>query len=288
MGKNYNRQSLRVACKTPICTQISIVKVNNKIVTTRTGTICVEDISSRGLKFLYNLNLPVSDIIVIEFKLTIEEDINSFDGHIVRKEELTDGIYRYGVQFINYAAENEQFIIKLYNLNEKGRLKSSVFCPCNTMNHIEKYKEKTSRRIYKRYKFNNNFFAKMKVITNINIPDNSQWYPILINNISESGIQFTSDFQLPINNGTLLVFKMFIVKREISIKGYAIWSDTVEEGKCKYGAEFHIPDSLKELISHALNHVVDFSLENGLLRRKCFSEKFNHPETKGEHFEWWA
>lgn len=128
----------------------------------------------------------------------------------------------------------------------------------------------------------------MKVITNIHTPDNSQWYTILINNISESGILFTSDFQLPINNGTLLVFKMFIAKREISTKGYAIWGDTVEEGKCKYGVEFHIPDSLKELISQVLNHVVDFSLENGLSRRKCFSEKFNHPETDGGNFEWWA
>lgn len=142
MKKNYNRQSLRVACKTPICTQISIVKVNNKIVTTRTGTICVEDISSHGLKFLYNLNLPVSDIIVIEFKLTIEEEITSFGGHIVRKEELNDGLYRYGVQFINYVAENEQFIIKLYNLNEKGKLKSSIFCPCNKLNRIKKFEKK--------------------------------------------------------------------------------------------------------------------------------------------------
>lgn len=288
MKKYYNRQSLRVACKTPICTQISIVKVNNKMVTTRTGTICVEDISSRGLKFMYNLNLPVSDIIVIEFKLTIEEEITSFGGHIVRKEELNDGIYRYGVQFINYVAENEKFIIKLYNLNEKGRLRSSVFCPCKTMNHIKKYGEKTSRRIYKRYKFNNNFFAKMKVITNINSSDNSQWYPILIDNISELGIQFTSDFKLPINKGTLLVFKMFIAKREISTKGYVIWSDTVDEGKCKYGVEFHIPDSLRKQISQVLNHIMDFSLENGLSKRKCFSEKFNQPETEGENFEWWA
>ena len=39
METEHIRKFFRVECKTPICTQISIVKFNNKIVTTGTGNI---------------------------------------------------------------------------------------------------------------------------------------------------------------------------------------------------------------------------------------------------------
>ncbi|HEY8892550.1 MAG TPA: PilZ domain-containing protein [Clostridium sp.] len=130
------RKSVRIECKTPICTQISIVKFNNKIVTTGKGNICVENISSGGLKFLFSLNLPVSDVMVIEFKLIIEQVSTAFYGYIVRKEEIDRGIYRYGVQFINKAYGSEQFIKKLNDLNKEGILKNSELCTCEVVDCI--------------------------------------------------------------------------------------------------------------------------------------------------------
>jgi hypothetical protein len=72
------------------------------------GNVCVENISSGGLKFLYSLNPTVSDIMVIEFKVIIEEVSTAFYGNIVRKEEIYRGIYRYGVHFINKSDEDQK------------------------------------------------------------------------------------------------------------------------------------------------------------------------------------
>ena len=150
------RKFFRIECKIAICSQISIVKVNNKMVTTGTGNICVENISSGGLKFLYSLNLPVSDTMVIEFKVNTEDATTSFYGNIVRKEEIGSSLYRYGVQFVSNAdEEHEQFIQRLDVLNKEGVLNSSVLCSCDGVDCSKKHTGKFNKRLDKRYKLNN-------------------------------------------------------------------------------------------------------------------------------------
>ena len=205
------RKYFRIECKTPICTQISIVKFNNKLVTTGKGNICVENISSGGLKFLYSLNLPVSDSMVIEFKLIIEEVTTAFYGCIVRKEEIESGIYRYGVQFVNKAGDDdEQFMSKLNELNEKGILENCALCSCD-VDCTRKYTVKVDRRIYIRYKFNNKFVAKMKVDGISNKSGISKWVTILIDNISQDGIQFITDIDGAIDEETMLEDRKSVV-----------------------------------------------------------------------------
>lgn len=288
MGTSNNRRFFRVECKTPICTQISIVKFNNRPVTTGTGNICVENISSGGLKFLSSLNLPVVDIMVIDFKLAIEEEITDFYGYIVRKEEIDTDIYRYGVKFVNKTEENEQFVSKLDELNREGIIKSSTLCSGNVMDCIKKNKKEINKRTYKRYKFNNNFVAKMKVDTTDNKSSTSKWDTILINDISAEGIQFTSNFKVTKDEDTLLGFKIIIDNREIYVKGHVLWIEEVGENKYRYGAKLLIPDLRKKRIAEILNGVVDFSSENGLLRGRCISIKFNYPKAEDNKFEWWV
>ncbi|MBZ9685836.1 PilZ domain-containing protein [Clostridium estertheticum] len=283
------RKFFRIECKTPICTQISIVKFNNKTVTTGTGNICVENISSGGLKFLYSLNLPVSDIMVIEFKVIIEDMSTAFYGNIVRKEEIDRGIYRYGVQFVNKADnDHEQFISKLSQLNKEGILSNSALCSCDGADCIRKYKGKFNKRLYKRYKLNNNFVAKMKVYKISNKSGIWQWVTILIDNISQDGIQFITDIEVPMDVDTLLEFSIVIADIKIYAKGYALWRAKAEENKYRYGVKLDIPDSEKEKIAGILEEVVDFSLEKGLLTRECFRLKFNYPKPEEHGFEWWV
>ncbi|GEM_PF-1604323 len=270
------RKFFRIECKTPICTQISIVKFNNKLVTSGTGNICVENISAGGLKFLFSLNLPVSDIMVIEFRLMIEEVSTAFYGYIVRKEEIDKDIYRYGVQFVYKVDDSEQFISKLKELNKEGILKSSSLCSCDEVDCIRKYTGKFNKRIYKRYKFNNNFVAKMKVDKISNKSGISKWGTILIDNISQDGIQFITDIEVPIDEDTLLEFSIVIADIKIYVKGHTLWRAKAEENKYRYGVKLDISDSEKEKIVRILDQVVDFSLEKGLLRRECFRLKFNY------------
>lgn len=283
------RKFFRIECKTPICTQISIVKFNNKTVTSGTGNICVENISTGGLMFLFSLNLPVSKTMVIEFKLIIEGVSAAFYGYIVRKEEVDTGIYRYGVQFVNKADEDhEKFISKFSELNKEGILKNSALCSCGLVDCSRKYTGKFNKRIFKRYKLNNNFVAKMKVDKIINKPDVSQWNTILIDNISQEGIQFITDIEVPVGEESGLEFKIVIADVKIYAKGYALWRVKAEENKYRYGVKLDIPDSKKEKIAHILDEVVDFSLENGLLTHECFRLKFNYSKPEEHSFEWWV
>ena len=241
------RKFFRIECKTPICTQISIVKFNNKLVTSGTGNICVENISSGGLKFLYSLNLPVSDNMIIEFKLIIEEMSTAFYGYIVRKEEINSGIYRYGVQFVNKTDnDGEQFISKLNELNKEGNLKNSALCSCDEVDCIRNHTGKFNKRLYKRYKFNNNFVAKMKVGEINNKPGISPWVTIIIDNISQEGIQFITDTEVPMIEDTILEFSIVIADIKIYAKGYALWGGKAEDNKFRYGVKLDIPDSKRK------------------------------------------
>ncbi|MGK0467742.1 PilZ domain-containing protein [Clostridium sp.] len=284
-----NRKFFRIECKTPICTQISIVKVNNKVVTSGTGNICVENISSGGLKFLFSLNLPVSDIIVIEFKLIIEEVSTTFYGNIVRKEEIDRGIYRYGVQFVNIADdEHEQFICKLHELNKEGILNNSELCSCDVVDCIRKYTGKFNKRICKRYKLNNHFVAKMKVDKSKNKSGTSQWVDILIDNISQDGIQVITDIDVAVDQDSILEFKIIIADTKIYATGYALWRIIDYDNKYIYGVKLYIIDSEKKRIAGILEEIVDFSLENGLLTRECFRLNFNYSKSEDHSFEWWV
>ncbi|MBU3188407.1 PilZ domain-containing protein [Clostridium bowmanii] len=289
MEKVDNRKSFRIECKIPICTQISIVKFNNKMVTTGKGNICVENISSGGLKFLYSLNLPVSDIMIIEFKVIIEDMTTAFYGNIVRKEEIDSGIYRYGVKFINKCDEDHQkFIRKLEELNEHGILNNSELCECNVIDCIRKYTGKFNKRICKRYKLNNNFVGKMKVDKISNEFASSQWTSILIDDISQDGIQFITDDEVPMDEDTILEFKIIISDRKIYAKGYALWRIKTEENKYRYGVKLSVTNSDKEKIAGILEEVVDFSLERGILVRECFRLNFSYSKSEDHNFEWWV
>jgi len=282
------RKFFRIECTTPICTQISIVKFNDKIVTTGTGNICVENISSGGLKFLYSLSLPVSDIMVIEFKVNIHELSTSFYGNIVRKEEIDKGIYRYGVRFVNKSDENhEEFICKLSELNKEGILSSSATCSLDGK-CIGIYTGKFNKRIYKRYKLNDNFVAKMKVYKISNRSGIWQWVTILLDNISQEGIQFITDIQVAMDVDTILEFSIVIADVKIYAKGYALWRSKIEENKYRYGVKLLMSDSEKEKIAGILEQVVDLSLEKGLLSRECFKLKFNYSKPEEHYLEWWV
>ncbi|MBK5243067.1 PilZ domain-containing protein [Clostridium sp.] len=287
METRDNRKFFRIECKTPICTRISIVKVNNKRVTTGTGNICVENISTGGLKFLFSLNLPVSNSIVIEFKLIVEEVSTAFYGYIVRKEEIDRGIYRYGVQFVNKVdEEHEQFIGKINELNKDGILNNSELCSCDVVDCIREYTGKFNKRICLRYKLNNHFVAKMKMDKISNKANISQWDTILIDNISQQGIQVITDIE--IDEDTILEFIIVIADIKIYVKGYALWRAKAEENKYRYGVELNIPDSKKEKIAEIIEKVVNLSLEHGLLNQECFILKFNYPKPEDHNVEWWV
>ena len=288
MKTKENRKFFRVRCKVPICTQISIVKVNNKAVHTGTGNICLEDISPGGLKFLSGLNMPVSDVMIIEFKLVIEKELKAFYGYILRKEEIDKGIYRYGVMFIDDGTENEKSIKILYEFNKRGVPDKQRFCYGNVLLCLKKYRGSKVGNLNKKYTFSDKIKVKMYIHTSNDKATNSQCENILINSISSEGMEFTYDNKLPEFNDNFYDFKIYIMGREILVKGNVIKTNVFPEGLYGYTIKFNISDSQKKLIAEVLKNELEVSLINIIDKQGCFIGEYNQNQWKDANFEWWA
>lgn len=288
MKGKENRKFFRIRCKVPICTQISIVKVNDKAVTTGTGNICLEDISPGGLKFLSGLDMPVSDIMTIEFRLIINEELEAFYGYILRKEELDNSIYRYGVKFINDGVENENSIRQIYELNKRGIPNQQKFCYGNVLSCFKKYKESKIGDSNKKYKVSDKIQIKMyKHITNENNVK-FQYENILITNISSEGMEFTYDTKLPDSNDDFYDLKIYLMGREISIEGNIVKVDEFPEGGYRYTIKFNIIHSDKKLIADVLKNELEVSLTNMKHKQRCLMDQYNKNQVKDENFDKWA
>lgn len=287
MKGKENRKSFRVRCKVPICTQISIVKINDKSVNTGTGDICLEDISPGGLKFLSGLDMPVSDIMIIEFKLIIENELKAFYGYILRKEELDNNIYRYGVKFINDDAENESSIRKLYELNRRGIPNNQRFCYGNVVSCLKKNKGIKFKNLNTKYNFNEKI--KVKIYRHVRSEKNEDLNceNILITSISSETMEFTYDSSLPDSNEDFYDFKIYVMGKEISVEGNIVKADVFSEGIYGYTVQFNISDDKKKIIADALKNELEISLTDVKFKQKAFMERYSQSEEINEN-EWWA
>ncbi|MBU3181084.1 PilZ domain-containing protein [Clostridium psychrophilum] len=141
-----------------------------------------------------------------------------------------------------------------------------------------------SKRMYKRYQLNN-FVAKMRVDKISNKSGISKWVTIVIENISQDGIQFITDIEEPIDEDIMLEFNIVIDDINIYAKGYALLTSEVKAGKYRYGVKLDIHDYEKEKIVQILDKVMDFSLEKGILTQECFKLKFNYAKPENHDFE---
>lgn len=283
-----HRKSFRIKCKEPIYTQISIVKVNNKTVTTGTGNISVEDIGLGGLKFLSGLNMPVSDVMIIEFKLVIAEELTAFYGYIVRKEELADGVFRYGIKFINDSIENEKSIRKLYKLKTQANVDMNSFYYGDVNQYVKTYQGKKNIKLYRKYKFNNKGAVKISVHTSSDKAIKYEWKEVLINNISQNRIEFTSDYRLPRICNEMLEFKINISDRELCEKGYVFREEELEEGIYSYKAKFKLSESEKKNLGEILKNALGIPVKNSVKKWRSFSGKYKQYQYNDKNFEWWA
>ncbi|MBP1948472.1 PilZ domain-containing protein [Virgibacillus litoralis] len=90
---------------------------NNKIATT------IENISSTGLKLDSEYNLPVKYKIKIRVEFELKDDLFSFNGYIVRKEEhVKSKMISYGIQFFEATTKEQQkLIVKLHQIEAERR-----------------------------------------------------------------------------------------------------------------------------------------------------------------------
>lgn len=108
------RKFFRIYLNIPLCAEISIIRLGDKAVETKSSHICIVDIGISGIRFSSKLQLPTGKNILYEFKMEFLHKSYSFNGTIVRKIENDDGEIFYGVSFI-ISEEHNSLYFKEFN-----------------------------------------------------------------------------------------------------------------------------------------------------------------------------
>ncbi|RST77365.1 EAL domain-containing protein [Siminovitchia acidinfaciens] len=102
--KEERRQSSRSSLSYPISAQMTISKINEKIIRVGKTEVFIQNFSWGGLCILTDLKLPVSKDFLL--KLEVESSGKTFTlyGSIVWKEERKKGYFKYGMRFAEETA----------------------------------------------------------------------------------------------------------------------------------------------------------------------------------------
>lgn len=96
---NNQRHYFRLHLDPPLCSDMTIVRVNGKTLETGAASVLIVDLGAGGLRFQCKLQLPVTPDVVLEFETTILRQSVKMLGYVVRCTPLDDELKDYGVQF---------------------------------------------------------------------------------------------------------------------------------------------------------------------------------------------
>ncbi|MBO8165447.1 MAG: PilZ domain-containing protein [Brevibacillus sp.] len=93
------RRYFRLDLDPPLQAQMSIVRIKDNQIESGEARVLVDNLSAGGLRFLSTLKLPVESQVVLQFQMRLLGRQVKPLGYIVRKSELSSGLYQYGVTF---------------------------------------------------------------------------------------------------------------------------------------------------------------------------------------------
>jgi hypothetical protein len=265
------RKHFRIGCATPICSEVTIVRINDQAVNTGTTKVCVEDIGPGGLKFISRLDLPVNPNIIIKFYTIILRKPLLLEGIIVRKTEIDKDMFQYGIQFVIDDSETDS-ISKLLNkldfITTKGiRDLGSNFCIRNRMECFKLVRFDNEKRAYFRFQCPSPLCAKVIVKSINNKIINSSGDRICIEDIGQGGLKFLSHINYPVIKDILYEFQMIIADKTLDLNGYIVRKKEIETGIFQYGVIFDILDTQK----HEINGAID-TMKKEINRRLWFKK----------------
>ncbi|ERI94977.1 type IV pilus assembly protein PilZ [Clostridiales bacterium oral taxon 876 str. F0540] len=126
------RKFFRVYLDTPLCSEITISKIDDKKIDSSSTKICVNDIGPGGLLFTSNLKFPVNDSVVFEFYIKLLDQTIRIEGIIVRQILWKNDLSQYGVNFEMNDSKREH-LVRILNelairLKNKRFLVNSSIC----------------------------------------------------------------------------------------------------------------------------------------------------------------
>lgn len=234
------RRYYRITCAHPICSEITIVKVNNFPVNTGKTKVCIEDISMGGLKFVSKLVLPVDPNVIVNFYIVVLDQEIMLQGFIVRRSELTGDILQYGVKFLLEESDIKSFAKILNALehikNRKIKDLGPSFCIKDKLQCFSLQKTEKEQRAYFRFRCPSPLCAKLSVKRINNKLIESVGDTVCVEDISQSGLRFLSHINYPVIEDIYYEFQMIVSDLNIAITGHLVRKNEIEAGIYEYGA----------------------------------------------------
>lgn len=133
MSDHQNRrQYFRYELNKSICGDVEIVQIKGQTIQSNATKVCIEDIGPGGLRIISSLKLPVSNEIVLEFEVKLMDEFVKLLGVIVRRKEITDQLFEYGIQFTIFDNVQNQLTqhinSMMIRLKTRSNLSSCAFC----------------------------------------------------------------------------------------------------------------------------------------------------------------
>ena len=226
---------------------------------------------------------------IVEFRTMILNEIETFQGFIVRKVELEKGIYKYGVQFILERVEIESIFNKMKNftngLHNDSKIQESNFCRKNKMECFKAGIYSGEKRKHIRFRIPSPISAKMVQLDKEHL--NAKGKQVYIENIGPGGLQFISHAELSPYNNDLYEFDITILNRKLVLKGHIIRKRTVENGFFQYGVKFQIESCQTEMTLEIIEKIKS-NLKKKIeykTSRFCITNE-NRIEDKEHYVQW--
>ncbi|WP_053074957.1 EAL domain-containing protein [Ornithinibacillus californiensis] len=94
------RNFFRVNLDFPLSATMTLTRIHGRNVELGKTEVLIEDIGIGGLRFLSNIRLAVHKDFILEFQTEILSNLITFQGNVVWMNEIKDGVYEYGVEFL--------------------------------------------------------------------------------------------------------------------------------------------------------------------------------------------
>lgn len=118
----YKRnEAFRFELNPPISGVFQIVKIGEKEIQTKPGSMSVVDISPEGMKITTTFNIDLLKEVHIEVKFALNDVSLTYSGHLLWQKNLIDQ-FLYGVKMENDEQTKEQLVeeLKIYAKRKKA------------------------------------------------------------------------------------------------------------------------------------------------------------------------
>lgn len=113
----------------------------------------------------------------------------------------------------------------------------------------------STMRTHIRLKLNEGIKANLRLLDNQGLLLTGSTAPVILLNMSQSGLCFFSGLKLPLHKGYMVDFDVRITGILLNLRGHIVWREK-KDSVYEYGVAFHPPNRLRTVIIRILNQEI--------------------------------